>query len=219
MVFGVVVRGLALLLLAVWLGGCAADEASTAVVERVIDGDTLVLESGETVRLIGVDAPEIAKDGRPGQPYSQRAKAFVRRLAEGKTVRLERDAQERDRYGRLLAYVYLPDGSMLNERLLAEGYALQMTIPPNVRYAERLLAAERRARDEKRGLWQTREIDRPYVDRHGRGLIKGNVNARGEKVYHLPGSRYYGEVRAEAWFRTEREALDAGFRPARTEER
>lgn len=217
MIFRTLIRGLAAVLLVAWLAGCVADTASTTIVARVIDGDTLVLENGETVRLIGVDAPEIGKNGRPGQPYSEQAKAFVRRLAEGKAVRLERDAQERDRYGRLLAYVYLPDGTMLNERLLAEGYALKMTIPPNVRYAERLMAAERRARDEGRGLWRTRDIDKPYVDRRGRGLIKGNINARGEKVYHLPGGRYYDRVRAERWFRTEREALDAGFRPARTE--
>lgn len=133
-------------------------------VERIIDGDTFVC-SGERVRLIGIDAPESRPNARLERQRAlgdaqvvlalgRRAKEFFSELLPlGTVVRLELDVQKRDRYGRLLAYVWLPDGRMANEVLLAEGYAMLLTIPPNVRYAERLRRAWRLAIEEQRGLW------------------------------------------------------------------
>jgi len=142
--------------------------AYECTVERVIDGDTFVC-SGEKVRLIGVDTPESRINRRV---YKQRilgdvrtiiklglmAKRFTERLIPpGTRVRLEFDVQKRDRYGRLLAYVYLPDGRMLNEILLREGYAMLLTIPPNTKYVERFRRAYRYARESGKGLWNRKK--------------------------------------------------------------
>jgi len=133
-----------------------ASPPGRAAVVRVVDGDTIVVQvddSEETVRFIGVNTPETKHPEKPVECYGEEASAFTESLLPvGSSVRLELDVQERDKYGRLLAYVWL-DGTMVNEVLLSEGYAQVMTIPPNVRYAERFLEAEREARAEGRGLW------------------------------------------------------------------
>ncbi|MBI1991896.1 MAG: thermonuclease family protein [Candidatus Omnitrophica bacterium] len=128
-----------------------------AAVRRVIDGDTIELADGQLVRYLGVDTPEVRR--RAGrrwvvdpEPFGQAATHANRRLVEGKTVRLEYDVQTHDAYGRLLAYVYVGD-EMVNAKLLAEGHAQPLTIPPNVRYAERFRALAEEARRARRGLW------------------------------------------------------------------
>jgi micrococcal nuclease len=87
------------------------------------------------------------------QPYGPEASAFAKQELEGQEVGLELDVRKVDPYGRLLAYVYLPDGEMFNETLLEEGYAQVATFPPNVRHVVRFLEAQRRARAASRGLW------------------------------------------------------------------
>lgn len=137
------------------------------LVKRVIDGDTLLLESGERVRLIGIDTPEVhdsqkltrdsqrsKQDIRTIKKLGSRSWEFTRNLVEGRRVRLEFDAERHDKYGRLLAYVFLEDGTFVNARIVEEGYASIMTIPPNVKYADMLLELSRQARESKRGLWQ-----------------------------------------------------------------
>lgn len=124
-----------------------------AVVQRVIDGDTVVLAGGERVRYIGVDTPELHHPKKKVQPYAREATEFNRRLVEGQKVRLELDVDRRDKYGRLLAYVYLEDGRFVNAELLKEGYAQLLTIPPNVRYVDLFVGLQKQARDAKRGLW------------------------------------------------------------------
>ena len=120
---------------------------------RVVDGDTIRLGE-ERVRLIGVDTPETHKPGTPLQCFGAKATAFTRRFVEGRRVTLELDVEHRDRYGRLLAYVRrVGDRAFLNAELVARGYAQVLTVPPNVKYAERFLALQRRARAERRGLW------------------------------------------------------------------
>jgi len=144
------------------------DEANydNVTVNRVVDGDTLQLASGERVRLIGIDTPELHESGkleRDSQRSGQDKKAiqqlgelayeFTRKLVEGKQVRLEFDAEKKDKYGRLLAYVYLPDGTFVNAEIVKQGYASLMTIPPNVKYSDSLLKLYKEARENKRGLW------------------------------------------------------------------
>ena len=144
--------------------------------KRVIDGDTIELADGRLVRYIGIDTPEVRRRARPGdrdwragegdrwiidpQPFSQAAAEANRRLVEGKTVRLEYDVQTHDRFGRLLAYVYVSarGGSevMVNAELINAGFAQLLTIPPDVRYAERFRALVEEARREHRGLWGKR---------------------------------------------------------------
>ena len=125
------------------------------VVERVVDGDTIIVGDPPDevrVRLIGVDSPESVKPGSPVQCFAIKASDFTKRALTGRQVRLGYDVDRYDRYGRTLAYVWL-GATMFNEVLVAQGYAVVDTVPPNVRYVDRFLAAERAARDHDRGLW------------------------------------------------------------------
>ncbi|HYX45170.1 MAG TPA: thermonuclease family protein [Acidimicrobiales bacterium] len=126
-------------------------------VERVVDGDTLVVAGGHRVRLIGVDTPETKDPRKPVQCFGQEASAYVSSLLKkGEGVRLVGDAEERDVYGRILAYVYrLADGLFVNAALVREGYAQALTIPPNVAHADEFVALARDARQGGRGLWST----------------------------------------------------------------
>ena len=143
----------------------------TTTVTRVVDGDTLKVRywgKEESIRLIGIDTPEsrinkkAKRDAkRSGQDIKtitsmgKRATEYVERLVKtGDLITIEFDAQERDRYGRLLGYVYLSNGKMLNEEIVKAGYATVMTIPPNVKYQDRFLEAYQEARERKRGLWE-----------------------------------------------------------------
>ena len=131
-------------------------DAVPARVQRVTDGDTFVATvkgRRERIRVIGVDTPETVAPNQPVEPYGEEASDFAKHHLDGETVRLAGDAEPRDRYGRMLAYVWLEDGTFWNALLVAEGYAQQLTIPPNVTYERlfRRLAAE--ARREDRGLW------------------------------------------------------------------
>lgn len=123
-------------------------------VTRVIDGDTLVLENGEKVRLIGVDTPETKDPRRPVQYFGREAAHFTKREIEGRKVKLEYDWQRRDKYGRLLAYVYrLSDGFFLNAEIIKQGYGHAYTRFP-FKYLEEFRRYEREARAQKRGLWK-----------------------------------------------------------------
>jgi endonuclease YncB( thermonuclease family) len=130
--------------------------AVAAKVQRVTDGDTFVATvhgRRERVRVIGVDTPESVDPNRPDEPFGEEASDFAKRYLDGETVRLAGDAEPRDRYGRMLAYVWLTDGTFWNALLVAEGYAQQLTIPPNVTYAGLFRRLVGEARREDRGLW------------------------------------------------------------------
>jgi micrococcal nuclease len=127
-------------------------------VEKVIDGDTVLargLPKGtELVRLIGVNAPETGRGRTVRECFgAESARWLTQQIARGSRLRLEFDVGERDRFGRLLAYAYRPDGTFVNAALVGNGYAQTMTIPPNVAHADELRALERTARREERGLW------------------------------------------------------------------
>lgn len=124
---------------------------TAARVTKHTDGDTLWLSEIGKVRLIGVDTPEVYGGV---ECYGREASAFVERVAPlGSEVGYELGVEERDRYGRALAYVWLGDGRFLNELLAARGYAQPLTVPPNVEHEDRFLRAARRARAAGRGLW------------------------------------------------------------------
>ncbi len=122
-------------------------------VKRVIDGDTLLLTNGEKVRLIGVDTPETKHPQKPVQRFGREAYLFTRELVEGKEARLEFDWQRRDKYGRLLAYVYLTDGTFLNAEIIIQGYGFAYTRFP-FKYLEEFRKYEREARENGKGLWK-----------------------------------------------------------------
>ena len=128
-----------------------------AEVVRVVDGDTIrVRLDGRTerVRYIGVDTPESVEPGTPVQCYAKRAAAANAALVAGRSVRLVGDVERRDRYGRLLAYVYRePDGAFVNAQLVREGYARTLTIAPNVAHARQFAQLAQTARRSGRGLW------------------------------------------------------------------
>ena len=134
---------------------CISSSAQELVkVDSVLDGDTFRLKSGEKVRLIGIDTPEIHHPRKPVEYYGKEATEFARRMLEGKRVHLELDVQERDQYGRLLAYVYLEDSTFVNAELVKQGYAQVATYPPNVKYVELFIRLQREAREKKKGLWK-----------------------------------------------------------------
>lgn len=131
--------------------------AGEGLVIKVVDGDTIAVLVGnrrEKVRYIGIDTPETHHPTKPVQCFGARASAFNERLVGGEHVRLVRDVEKRDRYGRLLAYVYRArDGLFVNAELARLGYARPLTIAPDVRYATHFAALTRDARLAGRGLW------------------------------------------------------------------
>jgi micrococcal nuclease len=125
---------------------------NTSIVSRVVDGDTIELGTGERVRYIGIDTPETVDPRKEVQCFGKEASVKNKELVEGKEVRLVKDVSDKDKYGRLLRYVYVGD-VFVNEKLVSEGYARVATYPPDVAYAERFIEAERVARENKLGLW------------------------------------------------------------------
>ncbi len=162
---------LLLLLVSLLFPALAAAQTFTAKVIRVIDGDTIKVNlqgQTESVRLIGIDTPECRANQkaerdseRSGQDLAaivsqgKEATAFTRsKVKKGDTVRLETDVRKRDRYQRILAYVWLADGTMLNEAIVRAGYAQAVTYPPNVKYQTIFQETAHEAREQGRGLWR-----------------------------------------------------------------
>jgi endonuclease YncB( thermonuclease family) len=143
-------RILPALFLVLLLAACApvATTPGTVRVSRVIDGDTIVISTGQHVRYIGMDTPEMS----PLEAFAQEATDVNRDMVEGKTVRLEKDTSETDRYGRLLRYVWVGD-TMVNIELVLKGLAEAKAYPPDTRYQRQLDAAEDEARAAGLGMW------------------------------------------------------------------
>lgn len=134
--------------------------APPQVVQRVIDGDTLVVQTVGTVRLIGVDTPETVHPRRAVEPFGPEATQFAKTLVQGKTVRVEYDMERRDRYGRALGYVYMDDGTFLNAEIVKQGYGRAYT-GHAFKFRDQFRAYERQARAAKRGLWRQAAIAHP----------------------------------------------------------
>lgn len=136
------------------VSGVSTESAAFEEVEvaRVVDGDTIKLADGRTVRYIGIDTPETVHPTKGLECFGEEAKLENRRLIEGKTVRLVKDVSDTDRYGRLLRYVYSGD-DMINEVLVREGFAQTATYPPDVAHQEQFIEAQNEAREAGRGLW------------------------------------------------------------------
>ena len=169
--------------LSVLLTSCVQTNYNNILVTKVFDGDTLRLASGEKVRLIGIDTPETEysykeahylnqgkKWERSPEYYEEAREAteFTRGLVEGKEVQLEFDLEKKDKYGRLLAYVYLSDGTFVNAEIIRQGYASLMTIPPNVKYADLFHKLYQEAKENKRGLWSEDNKDTSKLKNSGR---------------------------------------------------
>ena len=122
-------------------------------VVKVPDGDTVYLKNGDRVRLLGINAPEVAHRNKPGEPGGEEAGEALRERILGQRVRLERDVEQKDSYGRTLAHLYDDAGNNINLWLVEEGLAFVFLHPPNLKHADAYLAAEAEARAARRGLW------------------------------------------------------------------
>ena len=145
------------------------NEYADIAVVYVYDGDTIKLENGERVRFLGIDTPESSENkklfrdaARSGQDIKEilamghAAAVYTKSLLDGRRVRLEFDIEKRDKYGRLLAYIYrVDDGLFINEDIIKNGYAYPMTIPPNIRHADEFRKLFHEAQKAKRGLWSS----------------------------------------------------------------
>lgn len=190
---------------------------TTVEVKRVVDGDTFETSNGDKVRLVGMNTPETVKPNSPVEKYGKEASAYTKQQLTGKTVHMFTDTGDKDKYGRLLRYVFIKgEAEMYNERMLREGYANTMTIPPNVMFAKKFVEVEREARNKGKGLWGTTSDQKSglTVAACKDPKIKGNINSKNEKVYHIPGGRSYEQTKAEMMFCTEEDAANAGFRKA-----
>jgi micrococcal nuclease len=159
MVHGSVFRAaIALGLALLWycLGIQTSDAAAlpkTARVAAVLDGDSIVLNSGEHVRYLGIDAPEVSHQGEPGDCYGEQARDANRNWVLNRTIEIEYDRERRDGYGRLLAYILLPDGTCVNAALLRGGFAWLLIPPAGINRLAEFHEAQREALHQRRGMW------------------------------------------------------------------
>lgn len=199
---------LILVLLACGLASPAADADSPPVKVRwVDDGDTIVVAGGDRVRYLGINTPEVAHKDKPGEPFGDEAKAFNKKLVQGRWINLELDEQQRDHYGRLLAYVFLADGTFVNGELVRQGYAHLLRKQSKLRYWKRLLALQRQALKEKKGMWSL-----PVVKPE-----KFYIGNKRSWIFHRPHCQFGGKTAAgnRVRFRDRYEALYHGFSPGR----
>lgn len=200
-----------------------------AKVLYAVDGDTIRVDIDgyeEKVRFVGVNTPELAKDGKPHEFMAEEAKNFTSNQLRHKEIYLEKDVTDRDKYDRMLRYIWLEkpvtnptkediEEKTLNGILIKEGYAYSNYYKPDTKYQKHLDEIEKTAQDKGLGIWS--DPTNPIISKEDVGenyLIKGNKNS---KVYHLPEWDSYNTVKEKnaVYFETEKEAKYAGFRPAR----
>jgi micrococcal nuclease len=188
---------------------------------RVVDGDTIEVSfngKAEKVRFIGVDTPEsVHPDASRNVPYGKIASEFTSGMLSNQTVGLEFDVQERDQYGRLLAYVYL-NGVMFNKTLLDEGHASVSTYPPNVKYVDIFTAAQQAARAAGKGQWSYQETAPTPTPTSDEQSSTGNYigTSRSYKVHKLT-CEWGQKITANnaVYFSTRDEAINAGYAPCK----
>lgn len=210
------------------------------IVTNVVDGDTIdvkIHNKEERVRLLLIDTPETKHPSKPVQAFGPEAFEYTKRALLGKKVGLEKDVSERDRYGRLLAYIWL-DGKMHNAELIEKGLARVATFPPDIKYVNYFREKQLEAQKQGVGIWSIEN----YVQENGFkstdlqkqnqkaikeqdnditnnkscvGKIKGNKNS---KIYHMPSGVYYDKVAEHniVWFCSEDEAHDEGYQKSET---
>lgn len=205
----------------------SSSNLDTYKVTRVVDGDTIKVNFNgkeESVRLIGIDTPEsVHPDAAKNVAEGKTASEYTKSLLEGKEVTLEFDVQERDQYGRLLAYVYI-GGTMVNKLLLQEGYAQVSTYPPNVKYVNEFTTIQKTARENSKGFWayNTPTQNTPIVpvistpttpvQSTGSGMYKGSIKS---DKYHHANYTHNGQIADHnlIWFISIEDALAQGYKP------
>jgi endonuclease YncB( thermonuclease family) len=201
---------LTLILVLLTSGGtspAAGADSLRVKVHWVDDGDTIVVAGGERVRYLGINTPEVAHKDEPGEPFGDEAKAFNKKLVQGRWINLELAEQQRDHYGRLLAYVFLADGTFVNGELVRQGYAHLLRKQLKLPYWELLLALQRQALKEKKGMWSL-----PVVKPE-----KFYIGNNRSWIFHRPHCQLGRKTAAgnRLRFRDRYEALYHGFSPGR----
>jgi len=175
-------------------------------VKWVNDGDTIVLTNGWRVRYIGINAPEIDHENQKAQPYGYLARSFNKKLVLSQKIVLEFDEERHDRYGRLLAYIYLADGSFLNSRMLENGMAYYLYRRPNVKYDKRLLKKQQDAMRAHKGLWHNWKEEK--------GKYIGNQKSRRFHLVACPNAKNI-KRKNRTTFSTKWDAFYVGYAPAK----
>jgi micrococcal nuclease len=189
-----------------FLAGLAEGREAEQVVKKVIDGDTIQLESGEIVRYVGIDAPELRRKDGPAEFFAREALRYNKKLVYLKKVRLEYDEERKDQYGRTLAYVYVKN-LFVNAELVKLGYARALIKPPNIKYRDLLVGYQQKAMEQDRGLWQEKkqESEQYYI---------GNKRSY---VLHRPSCKFADKIpeKSRIIFRSRVDALKMGYSPCR----
>ena len=190
-----------------WISPAADGDSLRVKVRWVDDGDTIVVAGGQRVRYLGINTPEIAHKDKPAEPFADEAKAFNKKLVQGRWVNLELAKQQRDHYGRLLASVFLPDGTFVNGELVRQGYAHLLRKQIKLPYWKRLLELQRQALKEKKGMWSL-----PVVKPE-----KFYIGNKRSWIFHRPHCQFGLRTAAgnRVRFKDRNEALYHGFSPGR----
>lgn len=223
-----------LLLICAFVTGCGSNSANSnllhAEVTKVVDGDTLqVMINGkkETIRLLLVDTPETVHPSKPVQPFGPEASNNLKERLNGEEIQVELGIGERDKYGRLLAYVY-HQNQMINKWLLEKGLArVAYVFEPNTKYIDEFYEIQKLAQEEEIGIWSLENYatnegfqdnwrEEQLNEKENKVStscnIKGNINSKGEKIFHTVESPSYNVTKPEEIFCTEKEAIEAGYR-------
>ncbi|MFH1075426.1 MAG: thermonuclease family protein [Pseudomonadota bacterium] len=187
--------------------GCNAAQAEMFKVVHVDDGDTIILSNQKHIRYIGINAPEIEHGEKPSEYYGSEARDFNKKMVLGKKVRLEFDSQKKDKYGRLLAYVYLEDGTLVNLELIKQGCAHVLFVSPNTRRYDRLLNIQRSAIEQHKGMWlKVLAIEK-----------KDCVGTQHSRIFHRPECPFAKQItlQNEMKFKTKKDAFMRGYSPCR----
>ncbi len=175
-------------------------------VRKAVDGDTLRLKDGRLVRLIGIDSPEIDHKHHLMQPLADKAMAFLANITAEKKVRLEIGVQSHDRHHRLLAYVYDTNGRLINQLIVANGFAYVLYVKPNIEKHQLLLASQRKAMAAKKGIWEK--------VKYRKSTFIGNQNSR---RFHLSECPMAAQIHKKniITFNSNQEAFHAGYAPCK----
>jgi len=211
---GFLIGGLIIFMFYVFSGG--DPYGKWVLVTQVANGDTIHVGRGwrkATVQFLGADTPETVRPDKPAECWGSEASEFTKKTLKGKKVCLEFEPlNQMDKYGRLLAYVYLEDGTFFNAKLIKEGYA-RVTAPSHFRYYDEFHNYEQEARAAGVGIWSTKSKTL-QVPSEVYGKIIGNKQS---KIYHLPGQASYHRIEEEnrVYFNSEEEAIRTGYRKAK----
>jgi len=198
------VTGILFLLLSYAVGYAECSELYE--VRWVDDGDTIVLTDGRRVRYIGINSPEVESKYSEAEPFGYEARELNRELVYLKKVRLEFDIENYDQYGRLLAYVFLPDGDFINNAIITAGYAYCLPKKPNVKYEELFLKSQQNAMLSNKGIWQNLSDDS--------GEYTGNSRS---KRFHLKSCPFAGKIDKNSikTYKGIRDAYRDGYAPCK----